>query len=135
MDIAFALTAFLVYGVVSLVVGERFVFSRYSMYARLSGRTVGAIPYIRAGTRWIDADQIDAVFGLDFSALDATGVPCSELWAVAEAERWLRSREVNAPEETFVPIDVGFRFIEITKDGVVDERVECRCQALARLRE
>lgn len=111
-----ACAALIVYAAVSLRVGDRFVFSRYSMYAKLTSREEGAVLYVRVGERFVAPDDLDAVHGLDVAALDPTRVPCSQQWVVYEAQRWFTSR--TTPEPQPEPIEVGYRILRVAGSAV-----------------
>ncbi|MBK7579460.1 MAG: hypothetical protein IPI67_04560 [Myxococcales bacterium] len=129
-----ALIAALVYVVVSLVVGDRFVFSRYKMYADLTTRDEGAVFYLRAGERFVAADELDAVFGLDVDALDPRTRPCSQQWLVYEAQRWLRDHGVPSAPEGGVAIEAGWRMLRVDQAGNLEERLESVTSGTGRLR-
>ncbi len=107
----------------SMLVGSRFVFSKYSMYAALTTRSEGAVLYVRAGERFVAPDELDAVHGLDVPALDPTKVPCSQQWVVYEAQRWLQARAVPTPPDGSVPVEVGYRMLRVGDDGALHERL------------
>ncbi|MFZ5482336.1 MAG: hypothetical protein ACOZNI_36580 [Myxococcota bacterium] len=131
---AVAAVACVVYVAISLVVGDRFPFSRYSMYASLTTRDEGAVLYVRSGDRFLAPDDLDAVFGLDVPALDPARVPCSQQWAVYEAQRWLASRAAPAPPEGAVPIELGWRMLRVDDAGGLVERLAPVTAGVARLR-
>jgi hypothetical protein len=130
---AIALVACLVYVLVSLAVGDFYPFSRYSMYARLTTRTEGAVLYVKAGEAFVAPDDLDAVCGLDVDAIDPRGVPTSQEWVSHEAMRWLRSRSVGAIEGG-VPIEIGYRMLKVDERGQLHERLAPRTRGTARLR-
>jgi hypothetical protein len=133
IEVVVALIAALVYIAISLVVGDRFPFSRYAMYADLTRRREGAVLYIRADDRFIAPDDLDAVHGIDVAALNTRGVPCSQEWLVHEAKRWLSTHLVeNAPEQA-VPVEIGWRMLRVD-DGTVHERLEPVTHGTGRLR-
>jgi hypothetical protein len=131
--IVIALIAAVVYGVVSLIVGDRFPFSRYSMYARLTTRAEGAVLYVRAGERFVAPDDLEVVHGLDIAAIDPKGRPCSQEWLVYEAQRWLKNHAVVAPPEDGIAVEVGYRMLRIDKDGL-HERLEPVTRGTGKLR-
>jgi hypothetical protein len=119
MEIAVALVACVLYVAVSLVVGDRFPFSKYSMYASLGQRSEGAVLYVQAGACFVSPDQLEAVHGLDVPALDPKRVPCSQQWVVYEAQRWLENHGVDAPPADGVEVEVGYRMLKVEDDGSV----------------
>jgi hypothetical protein len=129
-----AAAAFAIYVAVALVVGDRFLFSRYSMYAKLTSRTEGAVLYARLGDRFVSPDDLDAVHGLDVPALDPTRVPCSQQWAVYEAQRWLESRAVATPPSDGLPVELGWRMLRVDDAGALVERLDPVTAGTGRLR-
>lgn len=129
-----ALAGMFVYGVVSLLVGDRFPFSRYSMYARLDQRREGAVLYVRAGERFVVADELEVVHGLDVPALDPKRVPCSQQWLVYEAQRWLTNHSVAAPPEGGIPLELGYRILSVDDAGALSERLAPVTRGSGRLR-
>lgn len=131
-DLLVAAVACALYVAVSLRVGTLFLFSRFSMYAALTTRTEGAVLYVRTGDRFVAPDDLDAVHGLDVPALDPTRVPCSQQWAVYEAQRWFERHATPAPLAT--PIEVGWRMLRVGDDGAVHERLVPVTAGTGRLR-
>ncbi len=128
-----ALIAAIAYVLISLAVGDRFPFSRYSMYADLTTREEGAVLYIRAAERFIAPDDLDAVHGIEVSALSPKGIPCSQEWLVHEAQRWLGNHRVDHPPEDGVPVEVGWRMLRV-QEGAVHERLQPVARGIGRLR-
>ena len=133
-EITIAVVAMLLYIAISLAVGDVFPFSRYSMYASLTNRSEGAVFFVRTGERFIAADELEAVHGIDVPALDPKLVPCSQQWLVYEAQRWLESHLVDAPPEDSVPIEIGYRMLRVEKGGAVSMRLEVLTTGRGRLR-
>jgi len=129
-----ALAAMLVYMAISLLVGDRFPFSKYSMYADLRTRDEGAVLYVRWGERFVDPDQLEAVHGLDVAALDPKQRPCSQQWLVYEAQRWLADHTLASAPDDGEPVEVGFRLLRIEPDGSLHERLEPVTRGVGRLR-
>lgn len=129
-----ALIAAVVYIVVSLLVGDRFPFSRYCMYADLGTRTEGAVLYLKAAGRFVAPDELGAVHGLDVEALDPRSRPCSQQWLVYEAQRWLRDHSVEGELEGGVDVEAGYRMLSVDSDGLVEERLEPVTRGTGRLR-
>jgi hypothetical protein len=134
IEIEVGLVAFAIYVIVSLAVGDLFPFSRYSMYASLSGREEGAVLYVRAGERFVAPDELVQVHGLDVPALDPKRVPCSQQWVVYEAQRWLETHSVADPPEHGVPVEVGYRMLKVEGDGTVSMRLAPKTAGTGRLR-
>jgi hypothetical protein len=134
VEIEIALSAMLVYVAISLVVGDRFPFSRYSMYAGLTERKEGAVFFVRTGDRFIAADELEAVSGIDVPALDPAKVPCSQQWIVYEAQRWLENHLVEEHPEDAVPVEMGYRMLRVEADGTVSMRLEVLTKGYGRLR-
>ncbi len=122
-EIVYAGVALLVYVVVSLLVGDRFPFSRYIMYAALKDRDEGAVLYLRVGDRFLEPQDLRSVFGLDVDALDPKRVPCSQQWIVYEVQRLLRARAADRPPEGSLPLEVGYRMLRVDKSGQVHEKL------------
>jgi hypothetical protein len=128
-----ALAAALAYSAVSLWVGDRFPFSRYSMYARLRGRTEGAVLVVRADGVEVAFDRVVAWRGIAPAAMDPHGVPCSLHWVVLEAQRWVGQHTVGEEEELPSVIEVGWRILSL-EPGKLNERFEWRATGQGRLR-
>lgn len=122
----------LVYGGISWVVGDRFPFSRYAMYASLRGRTEGAVLVVRADGREVEFSEITAWSGVDPAAIEPYTVPCSTQWVVIEAQRWIATHTVVDPLPTV--LEVGYRIVRVTREGF-EERYEPRATGRGRLRE
>ncbi len=128
-----ALVACALYVLISLKVGDHFPFSRYSMYARLTTRTEGAVLYIKAGDQFVAPDDLDAVAGLQVARLDPSKFPTSQEWVTHEAQRWLAARTVDHIEGG-VPIEVGYRMLKVDPDGKLHERLHVVTSGIGRLR-
>lgn len=128
-----ALVACVVYMAISFAVGSVFVFSKYSMYADLTTRREGAVLYVRAGERFVEPDDLAAVFGLDVPALDPRRVPCSQQWVVYEAQRWFEQHAVPTAPEAGLPIEVGYRMLRV-QDGAILEELRPVTRGVGRLR-
>ena len=120
-EIAYAGVALLAYVLISLVVGDRFPFSRYAMYAALKDREEGAVLYLRSGNRFLEPDEVRAVFGVEVDALDPKRVPCSQQWVVYEVQRLLRNRTVTEPPSNGADLEVGYRMLRVDEHGDVHE--------------
>lgn len=127
-----ALVSALIYMVISQIVGEAFIFSRYSMYAKLTTRSEGALLYVKAGDQFVAMDDLDRVCGLDLSALSLAGIPCSQTWLVHEAVRWFENCRTDAPQP--IPIEVGWRWLKVDADGQLHERLQPKTRGTGRLR-
>jgi hypothetical protein len=123
-EIVIALVACVAYIGISLLVGDRFPFSRYSMYARLTHWREGAVLYVRAGEEFVAPDELECVFGLDVPALDPKRVPCSQEWLVYEAQRWLTAHLVNDEPEDAIVVEVGYRMLRVEPDGSISMRLD-----------
>lgn len=133
-DLWVALVALVLYVGISLAVGDRFPFSRYSMYARLTHRREGAVLYVKAGERFVAPDELEAVFGLDVPALDPKRVPCSQEWLVYEAQRWLENHLVKTELPDGVPVEIGYRMLSVNEDGLVSMRLAPVTKGTGKLR-
>lgn len=133
-DLWVALVALVLYVGISLWVGDRFPFSRYSMYARLTHRREGAVLYVKAGERFVAPDELVEVVGLDVPALDPKRVPCSQEWLVYEAQRWLENHSVDRVSDGAIPVEVGYRMLGVGADGVVSMRLRPVTSGSGRLR-
>ncbi len=120
-EIAYAAAALVAYVVISLIVGERFPFSRYLMYAALKDRSEGAVLYLRAGDRFLEPEQIQALWGMDVEALDPTRVPCSQQWIVYEVQRLLNARTTSEPPAKGTQVEAGYRMLRVLPDGQIEE--------------
>lgn len=132
--IVIAAIACIAYVVISLIVGDLFPFSRYSMYAQLTTRKEGAVLYVRVGERFVSPDDLDSFHGLDVPALDPKLVPCSQQWFVYESQRWMDLQRVGSRVEGAVEIEVGYRMLAIDEQGALSERLAPVTRGTARLR-
>ena len=129
-----AIGAATTYFAISWVVGDRFPFSRYAMYADLGGRREGAVLVVRAGGREVAFQDVVAWHGIDPESIDPFKVPCSLHWVVFEAQAWIRDHTVASAEGLAVPIEVGYRIVRVPDVGEVTERFEWRGAGVGRLR-
>ncbi len=117
-----AATCFL-YVVISLVVGDRFPFSRYSMYASTAGRSHGAVLYCKADGEFVDVHRLDGFAGIDPAAIYPEGLACSLEWKVHEARRFIEQHQA-APgaEPGAVRVELGYRLLQVDERGVLTQR-------------
>jgi hypothetical protein len=131
--LAFASVAAVVYAAVSLRVGDRFPFSRYSMYAKLRDRREGAVLYVTADGRDTGIHTLDAFHGIDPDHVTFDGYPCSQQWVVVEAQSWVRRHvSATAPADA-VPVEIGFRILRV-EGTVLHERRAVLARGTARRR-
>lgn len=124
MEILIALAAGAAYFLLSLLVGDRFPFSKHSMYASTAVRKEsGAVPLLLADGKPAAVDHFDRFRGLDPDALYPDGLPCSLEWQIHEAGRWIREKraeDTDAPGP--VKVEWGFVLVKARKDGRLSER-------------
>lgn len=125
-----AACAAVIYGGIAWIVGDRFPFSRYSMYADLGGRREGAVLYVRLGGRDVEFHEVVAWQGVDPAAIEPFSVPCSLHWVVFEAQRWIAEHTGDAT----VPLEIGYRILRVEADGSFSERLEVRAHGMGRAR-
>jgi hypothetical protein len=119
----YAAAAAAAYFVVSLIIGDRFPFSRYAMYARERGRKTGAVPVFLADGKPVWVDSL-VRFRFDADKIHTRTVPCSLEWQVHEMRRWVASHQ--APEDAGdgpVRLQFGFRMLSIDDGGRITEKV------------
>lgn len=117
-----ASTAMVVYALISLRVGDWFPFSKYSMYAALSGRVTGAVLYVEADGQPANIVRLDQFSGIDPGHIDPKGHPCSQQWVVWETQRWVAEHlDPNAPGE--VDVEIGFRLVTVEQFRLSETRV------------
>ena len=104
------------YAVTSWLVGDVFPFSRYAMYAKLRGRTEGAVLYVRFDGDFVDVHRLVDFDGVDATRIASAGWPCSLEWQVVEARRWVEAHAGGGTE----PVEIGFRLIRV-RDGAIEE--------------
>ena len=124
MEALIALAAGVAYFVISLVVGDRFPFSKHSMYASTAMRSEsGAVPLLLADGKPAAVDRFVRFQGLDPDALYPERLPCSLEWQIHEAGRWFRDKAAE-PGDAPGPVKVewGFVIIKARKDGRLTER-------------
>jgi hypothetical protein len=128
--------AALVYIGVSLLIGDWFPFSRYSMYASIGRRDHGATPYFKAAGEFVRIDLYGEFLGLELSGMYPQGTPCSLEWQVHEARRWIKQHP--APDgplpspEARVPVEFGFRLLWVDDAGHLTEKLRPTLQGTAR---
>jgi len=124
VEVLVALAGFIAYFVISLVVGDRFPFSKHSMYASTAVRNEsGAVPLLLAGGKPAAVDRYERFQGLDPDKLYPDGLPCSLEWQIHEAGRWIRDKAApdgDAPGP--VKVEWGFVIVKARKDGRLTER-------------
>ncbi len=124
MEALIALAAGVAYFVISLIVGDRFPFSKHSMYASTAMRDdSGAVPLMLADGKPVAVDRYDRFQGLDPDNLYPERLPCSLEWQIHEAGRWFRDKAA-APDDPPGPVKVewGFVIVKARKDGRISER-------------
>ncbi len=124
----------LVYAGISWLVGDRFPFSRYAMYADLEGRREGAVLVVRAGGREVGFAEVIAWHGIDPAAIEPFSVPCSLHWVVFETQAWIRDHTAPSADGLTVPLEVGYRILRVPEVGAMSERFEWRAAGVGRLR-
>ncbi len=126
-SLLWASAAMCTYVLVSLAVGDRFPFSRYSMYASLKGRVQGAVLYVEADGVAVDIARLWRFSGVDPTRIDPRGHPCSQEWAVYEVRRWVAEHleaGLPLPEEAGrVPVEIGFRLVSVEGFKLHEDRV------------
>lgn len=103
------------YAALSLAFGEVFPFSRYSMYAKLRGRTEGAVLSVRADGAEVDVARLHEFVGIDAEKVDTAGYPCSQSWVVTEARRWITDHPGSSAASPEVDVEIGFRILHLDK--------------------
>lgn len=116
-----AFTAFFTYMAVSLLVGDTFPFSRYSMYAKLRNRVEGAVFAVRVAGQLVPVGELERFVGVDPAKVDPEGYPCSQQWVVYEARRWIEANGAAEADDTSVEVEVGFRILRLER-FVLQER-------------
>lgn len=116
-----AAAAMVVYMLVSFRVGDRFPFSRYSMYASVRQRTEGAVFSVRVGGVETPVARLDRFVGIDPDALSPRGFPCSQEWVVWEVRRWVGDHLADRADADAVAVELGFRLVRL-QDGRLEER-------------
>lgn len=113
-----------VYFVVSRVVGDRFPFSRYAMYASTAMRLEGGVPLFRADGRDARIDDFVDFVGIDPAAIYPAGIPCSLEWRVREWQRWLSAHRSDvAGVEGPIRIQIGFRMLRVDEAGKLHQSI------------
>jgi hypothetical protein len=125
-----AACAAVIYGGIAWIVGDRFPFSRYSMYADVGGRQEGAVLVVRVGGREVDFHEVVAWKGVDPARIEPFSVPCSLHWVVFEAQRWISEHAGEATME----LEIGYRILRVEPDGTFSERFVERARGWGRLR-
>ena len=122
--------AALAYIVISLVIGDVFPFSKYSMYASIGRRDHGAVLYVKADGVFVRVDELVDFHGIDLDQVYPSGIPCSLEWQVHEAKRWLGNHKADAPGP--VAVEMGFRLIWVAADGKITEKLRPTVRGTAR---
>lgn len=116
-----ALFACILYGAGSLLLGERFPFSMYDMYARAGGGQEGAIFTVLADGIPADIESFERFHAIDPAALYPAGIPCSTEYCIAHARRWIQGR-LGRPDDGRGPIhlQIGYRIITVSGGRVIE---------------
>lgn len=124
MEILIALAAGAAYFIISLLVGDRFPFSKHSMNASTAVRKeAGAVPLLLADGKPAAVDDYDRFQGLDPDAMYPDGLPCSLEWQIHEAGRWIRDKTADSEDAPGpVKVEWGFVLVKARKDGRLTER-------------
>ena len=117
-----ALAAFAVFFVGGLDVGERYPFSRFSMYAAIAPREEAAIPTFRANGRDINPEALTGFFALNPDGLAAPeGIVTSTDHILRERAAWIRANGATAPGP--VTVEIGWELWRIDpKTGALTRR-------------
>jgi len=123
MELALASVAAVVFAALSLLVGDRFPFSKHSMYASTAARdNTGAVPLFLAHGKPAPIDQYERFLGLDPDTLYNKDLPCSLEWQIHEAGRWMRDKAAASDDPPGpVPVAWGFVIIRVQDDGSLKE--------------
>jgi hypothetical protein len=104
-----------------LWVGERFPFSRFSMYAGVAPRTQGAAPVFVVDGRIETIVSYDRFVGLDPDALvQPTGIPSTLDFRVLQMRSWVRGHGIHdggCPSRA----ELGFLVFSQRTDGGLDQ--------------
>lgn len=112
-----ALLAFVMYFFGSLLVGEFFPFSRFSMYANISPQAQGAIPVFLANGVAAEARDFKAFYDLEPIKFYAPqGVACSLGYLVEERSAWVAQHPATAAGP--IQISVGFDQISLVEGEI-----------------
>lgn len=131
-EAAIAAIAALAYGAVSWFTGDLFPFSRYSMYAKLRGRTEGAVLYVEVDGVERPFHEVVAWSGIDPERIRADGVPCSLHWVVLETQRWVRQHQAELADGAEVV--VGWHWLRVAPDGGLEHEKRPFLRGRGRLR-
>jgi hypothetical protein len=112
------------YFLLSLLIGDRFPFSAYKMYASTAQRTEGAVIVCFADGALASVDDYERFAGIDPAAIYPRGLACSLEWQVNEHRRWIERHvaPTGAPDGP-VRIDIGYRLLAVDAAGRVSERI------------
>ena len=122
----------LVYTVISLVVGDRFPFSRYAMYAQPQTRDHGAVPVFLADGAQADAATFHRFSGIDASQLWDEALACSLEWQVHELTRWHGDHAADEGDEAGpIAVQAGYRILRLGEDGRLTETLDIRVEGRA----
>ena len=110
--------AFLLYGGLSVALGERLPFSRYAMYADID-RSQGAIPVFLVDNQPVDYRDYTGFYGFEPSALLPKGISCSMEYLVHDAAAALRQHAGETPGP--VPLVFGYRILALEAERGLQE--------------
>ena len=113
------------------LLGGRYPFYKFELYAAAGGRKEGALPVFFADRQECDIGQYDGFSALKLEAFDFTGVPTSVQWMVEEAARWVAENPANSRGQGPVEIAFGFRYMSVGDKGRIQERIEWRTRGYA----
>ncbi len=131
---AVALLALAVYFAVSWRVGDRFPFSRYVMYAKLRGRTEGAVLSVRVAGQEVAPTSLEAFVGIDPAQIRPDGFPCSQEWVVHETRRWVEDHPGEADSADAVAVEFGFRIVTMERFVLAERWVPLAAGTARRVR-
>ena len=115
----YALGAFIAVLVGTLLLGETFPFSRFSMYASVGPRTETAVPVFWADGRVVDPKRYERFQGLDLAqVLVPKTLPSSLNYKTDDAYRWISEHLARADEPGGpVRFAAGYITVRLTPGG------------------
>ena len=120
-DLGWGLAACALYVLSCTVIGEAFPFSRFTMYAGLSGRDHAAVPSFELDGQPVDPMDLAAFSGLDPEALVPLGLATSQEHKLAPIARHIGANPGSGPGGQ--QLQVVWRVFRVQDGALTEERV------------
>ena len=112
--------ACVLFSVGCLLLGNRYPFSKFELYADAGHRSAGAVPLFLADGQEANISDYTAFSGLVTEEFLPSNIPTSVTWMVEEARRWVDDHPATDGEGP-TKVAFGFRILRIGDDGTIVE--------------